>query len=58
MVLLASLVVVEGVTVEEVEIGIVMLVVESVVELLSVVSVKVSVVVSPEILSTESELSR
>ena len=58
MVLLASLVVVEGVTVEEVKIGVVMLVVESVVELLSVISVKVSVVVTPEILSTESELSR
>ena len=58
MVLLASLVVVEGVTVEEVKIGVVMLVVESVVELLSVVSVKVSVVVLPEILSTESELLR
>ena len=49
MVLLASLVVVEGVTVEEVKIGVVMLVVESVVELLSVVSVKLSVVVSPDI---------
>ena len=34
---------------EEVKIGVVMLVVESVVELLSVVSVKVSVVVSPDI---------
>ena len=49
MVLLASLVIVEGVTVEEVKIGVVMLVLESVVELLSVVSVKVSVVVSPDI---------
>ena len=56
MVLLASLVVVEGVTVEEVKIGVVMLVVESVVELLSVVLGKVSVVASPEILSTETEL--
>ena len=44
--------------VEEVKIGVVILVVESVVELLSVVSVKVSVVVTPEILLTESELSR
>ena len=43
---------------EEVKIVVVILVVESVVELLSVVSVKVSVVVTPEILSTESELSR
>ena len=49
MVLLASLVIVEGVTVEEVKIGVVMLVVESVVKLLSVVSVKVSEVVLPDI---------
>ena len=49
MVLLASLEIVEGVTVEEVKIGVVILVVESVVKLLSVVSVKVSVVESPDI---------
>ena len=48
-VLLASLIIVEGVTVKEVKVGVVMLVVESVVELLSVVLVKVSVVVPSDI---------
>ena len=48
-VLLASLIIVEGVTVKQVKVGVVMLVVESVVKLLSVVSVKVSVVVPPDI---------
>ena len=48
-VLPASLIIVGGVTVEEVKVGVVMLVVESVVELLSVVLVKVSVVVPSDI---------